>query len=539
MKKGKHEAAGGGSWQKGGDPFAEEMQPKASKKAGPKVKKAKAGGGWQSWGKGRKAGVIALCSLISLVLVAAGWWAIFVKAPDVSENDRPGVSSSNPKTPPGQTTAPDEDLDGDGEPDVASGRKEDVFTFLLLGKDTGGGGNTDTMILVTYDVPNGTVDCVNIPRDTMINVSWKIKKINAVYASSRGIEGLKEEMGYLTGIVPDFYVAVEWEAIGEIVNALGGVEFDVPYNMDYDDPYQDLHIHQKKGLRKLSGDDAMQVIRWRKNNGKKNEIGDTGRQQIQQDFLKAVAKQCLQIGNWTKISDFAKIFFKNVETDIPLNNLLWFAQKAMGVNMDNVNFYSLPGNDQGWYYTPSIGENLAYFFADAAGIVELMNEHFNPYSREIMESDLQIIYKTKDAALAMTNGTLADPKMAQPSVKPKSSSKPSEEKPKEDEPADEPVLPDTEEPVTPGTTDPGSTDATTPGTTDPGTVDPGPGTSVDPGTTNPNPGTTDPEQPSDPGVTNPDPGVQPPDGGTMQEPPPETDPPPEPELPPEPVLPEE
>ena len=86
----------------------------------------------------------------------------------------------------------------------------------------------------------------------------------------------------------------------------------------------------------------------------------------------------------------------------------------------------------------------------------------------------------------------------------------------------------------------GSTDATTPGTTDPGTVDPGPGMGVDPGTTNPDPGTTDPEQPSDPGVSNPDPGVQPPDGGgTMQEPPPETDPPPEPELPPEPALPEE
>ena len=62
-------------------------------------------------------------------------------------------------------------------------------------------------------------------------------------------------------------------------------------------------VHQLHNPRCI---DAMQVIRWRKNNGKKNEIGDTGRQQIQQDFLKAVAKQCLQIGNWTKISDFAK-----------------------------------------------------------------------------------------------------------------------------------------------------------------------------------------------------------------------------------------
>ena len=452
------------------------------------------------------------------------------------------------------------DADGDGQPDEpepidygdgirprggdGERKSKDYWTVLILGRDTGGGGNTDTMLLASYDVTNQKATVMSIPRDTMVNVPWDIKRINSVYnhygQGEKGIQYLYKEIAQLVGFEPDFQVVVEWEAVGKIVDAMGGVYFDVPRNMNYEDPYQDLKIHQTKGYRLLSGDDAMQVIRWRKNNGKKNEIGDTGRQQIQQDFLKAVAKQCLQIGNWTKISDFAKIFFKNVETDIPLNNLLWFAQKAMGVNMDNVNFYSLPGNDQGWYYTPSIGENLAYFFADAAGIVELMNEHFNPYSRDITESDLQIIYKTKNAALAMTNGTLADPKMAQPSVKPKSSSKPSEEKPKEDEPAGEPVLPDTEEPVNPGTTDPGSTDATTPGTTDPGTVDPGPGMGVDPGTTNPDPGTTDPEQPSDPGVINPDPGVQPPDGGgTMQEPPPETDPPPEPELPPEPALPEE
>ncbi len=526
MKKGKHESASGG-WQRGGDPFAAE-KPSQTGTAG--KKKASASGGWQSWGKGRKAGVIALSCAAALALLIGGWWTLFVRAPDVSGNDRPGVTNKNPNAKPGEEQ--DEDLDGDGEPDVVSGRKEDVFTFLLLGKDTGGGGNTDTMILVTYDVPNGTVDCVNIPRDTMINVSWNIKKINAVFASSRGIDGLKEEMGYLTGIVPDFYVAVEWEAIGEIVEALGGVEFDVPYNMDYDDPYQNLYIHQKKGLRKLNGDDAMQVIRWRKNNGESSGIGDTGRQQIQQDFLKAVAKQCLQLGNWTKISEFAKIFFNNVETDIPLNNLLWFAQKAMGVDMDNVNFYSLPGNDQGWYYTPSIRENLAYFFADAAGIVELMNAHFNPYTRDIEESDLQIIYKTKDAALAMTNGTLADPKMAQPSVKPKSSSKPSSEAPKEDTPDAEPPLPEEETDAPSVTPDPDATPDTpdTPPVTDPGTD----------GTTPPatDPGVT----PDAPPAETPDPEVPDTDPGTAEPPAEQVPPveePPEPVLPPDPVLPPE
>ena len=193
MKKGKHEAASGG-WQHGGDPFAEE---KPSRKGTAGRSGTKTSGGWKSWGKGRKAGVIALSCVAALALLIGGWWALFVRAPDVSGNDRPGVTNKNPNAKPGEKQ--DVDLDGDGEPDVASGRKKDVFTFLLLGKDTGGGGNTDTMILVTYDVPNGTVDCVNMPRDTMINVSWKIKKINAVFASSRGIDGLKEEMGYLTG----------------------------------------------------------------------------------------------------------------------------------------------------------------------------------------------------------------------------------------------------------------------------------------------------------------------------------------------------
>lgn len=372
--------------------------------------------------RGGKTALIALGVLVSLVLMAIGVWKLVVVPPDVSGNpsagvaDQGGTTNSDAGSSNNGETASSED---EGAVDL-NGRKKDYFTFILLGKDTGGGGNTDTMIMVSYDVPNGTMDLVNIPRDTMINVPWKIKKINAVFASSRGVEGLKEELGHLTGVAPDFYVAVEWEAIGEIVDALGGVWFDVPYNMNYDDPYQDLYIHQEKGYRFLDGDDAMQVIRWRKNNGEEYGIGDSGRQQVQQDFLKAVAKQCLQIKNWTKISAFAEIFFKNVETDIPWNNVLWFAQQAMNMDVENINFHSLPGNDQGWYYTPSVGGNLAYFFADPAGIVELVNAHFNPFNRDITEEDLQIVYKNKDASLGVTNGELADPKMAIPSVKPPS-----------------------------------------------------------------------------------------------------------------------
>ena len=179
-----------------------------------------------------------------------------------------------------------QDADGDGTvdmsfdgaevPDIArSGRKPGIYTFLVAGRDVASG-STDTILLLSYDTNNKTIKGLNVPRDTMINTSANSKRINSVYTRNRGssdlpedervdqgMKALGQEVGKVTGITPDFYVLVEWEAIGDLVNALGGVYFDVPFDMNYDDPYQDLHIHQEAGYRKLDGEDAMEVIRWR------------------------------------------------------------------------------------------------------------------------------------------------------------------------------------------------------------------------------------------------------------------------------------
>ena len=103
------------------------------------------------------------------------------------------------------------------------------------------------MLLASYDVTNQKATVMSIPRDTMVNVSWDIKKINSVYntygGGDRGIQALYKEISQLVGFEPDYQVIVEWEAVGEIVDAMGGVWFDVPRNMNYDDPLQNLHIH--------------------------------------------------------------------------------------------------------------------------------------------------------------------------------------------------------------------------------------------------------------------------------------------------------
>ncbi len=545
MKKGKHESASGG-WQRGGDPFAAE-KPSQTGTAG--KKKASASGGWQSWGKGRKAGVIALSCAAALALLIGGWWTLFVRAPDVSGNDRPGVTNNDPNKKPGDT---EQDEDNGS---LVSGRKDDYYTFLLIGRDTAGGGNTDTLILVSYDVPNGQVNMMSIPRDTAVNVSWTNKKINSVYnakeSNGGGMEGLKQQVAYLTGVMPDRYVIIEWKAVGELVDAVDGVEFDVPRNMNYDDPYQDLHIHFNKGMQTLNGQKAMELLRYRKDNKRPDGtiVGydDVGRMNTQRDFLKAMAKKVLQLGNITKIGEFIDIFMENVETDMTLTEMMWFASKAISVDVDAMQSSTLPYIDLGLY------RKEYFFLPNGPEIVPLINEQFNPYNREITEDDLRIIVKNKDGSCYVTGGELLDTAWASPvrssegttgggvsTTKPTgitadpnvSTGQKPDTTPEEPTLPPEPDLPDGETDAPSVTPDPDATPDTpdTPPVTDPGTD----------GTTPPatDPGAT----PDAPPAETPDPEVPDTDPGTAEPPAEQVPPveePPEPVLPPDPVLPPE
>ena len=458
-QRGRREA-GRETWHRGGDPFASDGAEKQKKRLT----------GW------KRGVVIALGCMAVLALAVGAWWTIFVKAPDVSEKAKPTEIQEQPEQKREDVPAETED-----EPETTSGRKEDFFTFLLLGEDTSSG-STDTIMLASYDVANQQASLMSIPRDTMVNVSWDIKRINSVYSSKQGIEGLKTQVSYLTGVMPDFYVIVQWEAVGEIVEALGGVYFDVPFTMNYDDPYQDLHIHQEKGYRLLSGEDAMEVVRWRKNSDGTN-YGDTTRVEVQQAFLKALAEQCLKLGNWTKVSAFAEIFAENVETDLPLNNILWFAQQAMGLDVDSLNVMTIPGDYNSYAWSRTYKNNQSYVFVYPEETVEMVNTYFNPYTEEITEDDLQIMYRNKDGSLGVTNGTLADSAAASPPVKSSGSSSSSSSSgggtaDSGTETAADPGAATTTDPGTGETGDLGTGETTDPGTGE--TTDPGAGTAVGP-----------------------------------------------------------
>lgn len=387
--------------------------------------------------------VVLAVVIIAAFLAARAW----IRLPDVPNLPTDGGT--------GTQTGEGMEYDGVELPNVAkSGRKEGYYTFLVAGQDVISG-STDTMILVSYDTKNKEIHAISLLRDTMINTSASSKRLNSVYTRNRGdkslpedqrvengMTALKKEVSKLTGIYPDFYVMVQWEAVGELVDAIGGVYFEVPFDMDYDDPAQDLHIHQKAGYRLLDGEDAMEVIRFRKNNDFSISLGDSGRTEIQRDFLVAVLEECLQPDVLLKLPTLANIFLENVDTDLSVGNILAFAELAIGMDPEtDVTIVSMPWTGV-WYN----GASMVVPIEDE--LLEILNDGINPYVDDIQSSDLQLMYKKSDGSFGVTNGTLADPSMGRAQV----STNPQPEQPEEPEVPVEPETPDQSGSSSQGTT---------------------------------------------------------------------------------------
>lgn len=457
------------------------------------------------------------------------------------------------------------DADGDGRPDGpetidygdgirprgggGQRKSENYWTVLVIGRDTGGGGLTDTLLLASYDVTNQKATVMSIPRDTMVNIPYDIKRINAVYnyygGGEKGIQHLYKEIAQLVGFEPDFQVVVEWEAVGEIVDAMGGVYFDVPQDMNYDDPYQDLHIHQTAGYRRLTGDDAMQVLRYRHDNRKNGVMrgypdGDLGRIKTQQAFLNSMVQQLLQVKNMTKIGPFLEVFQKNVETDMSFQNILWFAQQAVmgGLKMENVNFVTMP-NRAKYAYSRSVGNNQSYVVPNARELLDLVNNELSPFTEVFTLSDLDIMSVNADGSISSSTGYVEDKRAALPPPK----DEPEVEEPAVDENGN-PIDPETGLPLDPETGEPVAVDPETgePAVTAPpdsssgsGGNGEGAGTagSSDGGTAQPG----GPSTPPDGGTTAPPPAPETPDASSPETPSAPEEPAPAPEVPADPQLP--
>ena len=312
--------------------------------------------------------------LLSVFFLAVAVFAgvkLFVRAPE------PVID-----VPQNADISPEKSDEQDADPAVpVNARREYCYTILVSGLDDDNGGS-DTNILVSFDQPNKKISLVSLPRDTLLHHDWASNKLNYAYAKG-GTELLQEEIENLLGIPVDFYVTVNLKGFISLVDQIGGVDFDVPVDMDYDDPYQDLHIHYSKGMQHLNGQQAMEVVRWRKNNdGSGYATADIGRIDTQQAFLKVVAQQLLKIDN---IPAMAKVFFKYVKTDLTTGNLVWLGTEALSMGMDAVSFHTIPGDGSGFYKKESV------YVVNPEETLTLVNESLNPYREPITLEDMDIL----------------------------------------------------------------------------------------------------------------------------------------------------
>ena len=270
-----------------------------------------------------------------------------------------------------------------GEDEQQEEREDGIYNVLVVGTDKVGL-NTDTILVMSLDSVNNRANVMSIPRDTMSNVSRSVKKINAAYSigAKKGkgnIDNLKKEVSYLLGFEVDNYVVVNLSAFEEIIDAIGGVTIDVPRNMNYDDPYQDLHIHINKGVQTLNGQQAIGFVRYRSGYAE----GDLGRVKAQQLFIEAVAKQLASPSTVTKLPKLADIVLRNMDTDLTNGEILWFAKEAMELDMStSLNMFVLPG-------APQYVSGLSYYLPNEAEILEIVNTYFNPYATPI--SSLNVV----------------------------------------------------------------------------------------------------------------------------------------------------
>lgn len=230
------------------------------------------------------------------------------------------------------------------------------FRCLILGisTDQENVDLTDTIIVASYNPNTQKATLLSIPRDTYTGKTpakaTAYEKINALYSRKHRPDETLEAVNEITGLDIKYYVVVETEALIKLVDVIGGITFDVPIDMNYDDTSQNLHIHLKAGEQKLDGDKAEQLVRFRHNNDGTSypeEYGDndTGRMRTQREFIMQVIKQTAKPENIFKIGEILEVAKEYVITNIDFEVAKDYVPYAVEFNTDDLLTASLPGTN--------------------------------------------------------------------------------------------------------------------------------------------------------------------------------------------------
>ena len=256
---------------------------------------------------------------------------------------------------------------------------------LLMGVSTDqeGVALTDTIIVASYNPNTQKAVLLSIPRDSFTGTNTKravaSDKINAIYNITRDPMKTVEAVNELTGLDLQYYAIVQTEALIELVDAIGPIEYYVPTDMNYDDTSQDLHIHFEEGLQEIDGPEAEELLRFRKNNDGTSfpeEYGDNdiGRMRNQREFITAVVEQTVKLENITKLGTIIDIASRNLITNLDIKILKDYLPYAVEFSTENLQTASLPGT------VPDLSQtnNVSIYVVDKEETALLVKQLFFP-----------------------------------------------------------------------------------------------------------------------------------------------------------------
>lgn len=275
----------------------------------------------------------------------------------------------------GASIADEEEVDISHEEFEEPEEIKDEILFLMLGVDSNdldehSNIRTDTMMLTKVNFNTGEIDLLSIPRDTRTEVRGKLDKINHAH-SYEGIDLTLETVEDFLNIDLDYYVKVNYDAVKEVVDKIGGVDIDVPKRMKYSDPTAEppLYIDLDKGQQVLDGDQSLQYLRYRS-----YQDGDLGRVAAQQIFIKEFVSQTFSLKNLFKIPSLIKTYYDYVDTNIPMTTILKGASFKKEDVTDNLNTYTIPGEAR-------MINGGSYYVYEEEATEELIEEVFGDYIR--------------------------------------------------------------------------------------------------------------------------------------------------------------
>lgn len=328
--------------------------------------------------KRKNKGKIALISLIVLTLVGAGTY-VFRKPLAVMAFDL--FLSGQVEKKLDKSYAP---LEGEVTNPVSVVKQEQLnpFSILLLGIDQREHepSRSDTMIYSVVRPKDSKVLLISIPRDTYTEIIGKDKKdkINHAYAYG-GEKMAKDTVKNFIGHDLDYYAAINFEGLREVVDALGGIK--LPITKDIVNKEKDHEKFTIKAGKPLyDGQEALNYVRYREDSG----VNRTIRHQI---FLNAMVDRMMQLDQVMKIPELMDMLGDDFKTDMTPSSIVGLAKQIMLGDRPEISSFSIVGEGKrmhGVYYDIANEEDVAY-------ANELIDNWSNPDTKpeELLKPELR------------------------------------------------------------------------------------------------------------------------------------------------------